>query len=185
MAYTGKNFEQNFEDSWKDQVTEVSLLRLYDTMNGYKTVANPCDYIIGAKEATIYLECKTTKDSSFPLANITENQFVSMNAVSLNTLYTAGGILVYFRERASGEDRLIYYPIEQVTRVKLSGRKSINPDTLTSIGREIKFTKKRVNIEVDCIDLINQLNDLYANGGEKLWQERDFLRQTLTDLEQT
>ena len=178
MAYTGKDFERNLEESWGNQVPDVSLLRLYDTMNGYKTVANPCDYIVGSKHATVYLECKTTKDAGFPLSNITDNQFVQLNNVSLNTKYTAGGLLIYFREQHT-EDRLMYYPIEQITRVKLSGRKSINPEKMQMIGVPIKFKKKRVNIEIDCIHLLEVLNEFYSNGGEKLCQDRDFLRQTL------
>ena len=174
MAYSGKEFEKNFEDSWKKQLPNKSIIRLYDTTNGYRTIANPCDYLVGVDVGEVMLELKTIKESSFSFNNLTSNQFEQILDRSLYADNTNGGLLIYFRDK---QNMLMYYPIEHIAQIKLSGTKSVNPVTNLNAGRSIKFNKKRVNIEVDCIDLLECFEYFYGKESDSYWgQEQNYLK---------
>lgn len=174
MAYSGKDFEDNFKTSWAKQLPTCSLLRLYDSVSGYKAIANPCDFVAGTPYGTVYIECKTTKSTSFSFNDLTDRQFEDLLDVSLEKEYTNGGVLVYFRK---GEGIVKYYPIEHIAQIKLSGIKSVNPTKHINAGYEIGFIKKRVNIQINCEDLLNAFKLYYGERSEDFWgTERSYLK---------
>ena len=63
----GKEFEKNFSDTVKElqaQGFQVDIQRLYDVV-GKKTINQPSDFICYYYPNEIYVECKSTNDSSF------------------------------------------------------------------------------------------------------------------------
>ena len=62
----GKEFEKLFENATKDIMVEnnIDIQRLYDVI-GKKTISQPSDYICYYYPHEIYVECKTTHESSF------------------------------------------------------------------------------------------------------------------------
>ena len=159
--YSGKEFEEDFKKSWQNNPHGTSLVRLYDTTFGNKGVANPCDYVIGAKNATFWLELKTVKEKTFSFDNLSQNQYDSMLATADHSYYTHCGILVYYREPAS----LYYYDIHLIEEIKKAmQRKSINSVTMAHLGTPVKFRKKRVHIEIDTDHLFNEVFPLYHEG---------------------
>lgn len=180
MAYSGKDFEKNFTDSWRKQLPNKSLLRLYDTTMGRKSIANPCDFVLGVEPCEMFMELKTVKQASFSFDNLTATQFEGMLQRSLFTDNTNGGLLIYFREK---QNMLIYYPIEHIAQIKLSGAKSINPSKIVDAGMVIPFTKKRVNIEIDCAELLNCFEHFYGKESDKYWgNEKNYLQSIYAKL---
>lgn len=143
MTYSGKHFEQDFVHSYKDQQPEFSLLRLYDTTNGYSDINNPCDFIGATEYGTAYIELKTVKGASLPFSNITDAQWDKMGVADTYN-YTFCGILCYFSEK----EILMWYPIRQLIGLKGAGVKSINPERLPQIGFPVEFEKRRTRIRV-------------------------------------
>ena len=154
MTYTGKQFEQDFRQSFEPYPKNVTLLRLYDTTNGFRGICNPCDFILGTKYGTIYTELKTTTQPSLSFSNITDNQWTELT-VADHSKYTHCGILVYFQKY----DKVYWYPIRQLTQLRNNGAKSINPTKFKDLGYVVPHVKKRVRIRLNFdtfIDLIGK-----------------------------
>ena len=66
----GKAFEERFKEDFLRTVPNCSLDRIYDTMNGFKTISNICDYIGYSYPLIFYLECKSHKGASIPFEDI-------------------------------------------------------------------------------------------------------------------
>lgn len=160
MAYSGKDFEDDLKKSWEESELDCSLIRLYDTTNGFRGVANPCDFIMGTNSGTMLLECKTTKETSFSFEGITATQLNGMLEVSKRTTNTKGGVLIYFRTH----ETVVYYPITEIEEMRNNGQKSVNPTKHLGYGRVIKINKKRVHVTIDIGDLLNCFQEQY--GGD-------------------
>lgn len=144
MTYTGKQFEQDFKESFEPLPKNVTLLRLYDTTNGFRGIHNPCDFILGTKYGTIYVELKTTKGASLSFRNITDAQWADLSVADYSN-YTHCGILVYFQ----AYDKVYWYPISQLFQLRKAGAKSINPTNFTHLGYPVPHVKKRVRIRLN------------------------------------
>lgn len=67
MKSRGKEFEKNFKDTVLTHVKDgfdVDIQRLYDVI-GKKTIDQPADFVCYKYPNEIYVECKSTHDSSF------------------------------------------------------------------------------------------------------------------------
>lgn len=160
--YSGKEFEDDFKKSWQNNPHGTSLVRLYDTTFGNKGIANPCDFVLGIKNSTVWLELKTVKEKTFTFDNLSSNQYESMLAAAKASPFTVCGILVYFREPSS----VYFYDIRLIEEMKLRGeRKSINSVTMAYAGTPIRFRKKAVHIEIDTQHLFNEVLPRYAEEG--------------------
>ena len=160
--YSGKEFEDDFKKSWQNNPQGTSLVRLYDTTFGNKGIANPCDFVLGIKNSTVWLELKTVKEKTFTFDNLSSNQYESMLAAAKASPFTVCGILVYFREPSS----VYFYDIRLIEEMKISGeRKSINSVTMAYAGTPVKFRKKIVHIEIDTQHLFNEVLPRYAEEG--------------------
>lgn len=91
----GKEFEDNFkktvEESQKNGF-QVDIQRLYDVI-GKKTIEQPADFTCYYKPNEIYVECKSTNDSSF--SYYTQPQYERLIKKSLIDGVKAG-MLVWF-----------------------------------------------------------------------------------------
>lgn len=161
MTYSGKEFEDDFRESFDESNADCSLIRLYDTTNGFRGVANPCDFIMGTNYGTMLLECKTTQEASFSFDNLTSFQLEAMSYHTDTTTNTKGGVLIYFRKYPM----VVYYPIELIRKLIYEGKKSINPTKLEPgrFGKEISITRKRIHIKVDIDSLLNAMKLIYVD----------------------
>ena len=67
----GKQFEKKFANDFL-KIENSSLDRLYDVTSGYKSISQISDFIGYIYPNIFYLECKTHKGNTFPLANLTQ-----------------------------------------------------------------------------------------------------------------
>lgn len=143
MTYTGKMFEEDFKKGTELCQKSARFSRLYDTTNGFRGVANPCDFIAATRHGTVYIELKTTQSSSLPFSNISEHQWQEL-FIADRCKYALGGVLVYF----SKHDMIKWYPMTQLVRLRNDGKKSINPTVETELGYDVAYTKKRTRLTI-------------------------------------
>src|SRR5574344_2565653 len=72
MNNRGKQFEQKMKIDFLKTIENSTIDRLYDTVNGYKTISNISDFIGYSFPNIFYLECKSHYGNTFPLANLTQ-----------------------------------------------------------------------------------------------------------------
>ena len=158
MSYTGKQFEQDFFNEAKEWVFKALVTRLHDTTNKFRGIANPCDYIIATKYGTVFAELKTVKGVSLPFSNISDYQWESLLKAEMND-YALGGILVYFQRT----NKLVWYPLAHLQKLKLAGERSINCEKSPELGFEVEHTLKRVRLTIPFKNVLEAF--------KKHWQE--------------
>lgn len=160
MSYTGKMFEEDFFEGAKDFEKDAFTVRLYDTTNGFRGVANPCDYIAATEYGTVFLELKTTIETSLSFNNITENQWFQLSRAE-RCKFSLAGILVYFQKH----EKIIWYPISTLKEIKKSGVKSVNPNFIE--GYEVAYKKRRTRLTIpfqNVLDAIKLHYEEKSNG---------------------
>ena len=141
MSYTGKMFEEDFFEGAKEFDSQALVTRLYDTTNGFRGVANPCDYIAATEFGTVFLELKTTIETSLRFNNVTENQWIHLSRAE-RSKFSLAGILVYFQKH----EKIMWYPISTLEEIKKSGVKSVNPNFIE--GYEVAYKKRRTRLTI-------------------------------------
>lgn len=158
----GKKFEVDFENSLSKR-SNISYDRLYDTMNGFRGVANICDFIVYARPHQIYFELKSVKDKTFDIGNIKEGKFRSLSRTQYQGMLdkvliqgVSAGVLLEYRLESTKEDRKHYFiPIECIEYMAEEGKKSINIKDIEYWGGiEIRSTKKRTRYNIDIDHLL-------------------------------
>ena len=140
----GKKFEKVFEQDWRKTFPCSFIFRLPDQQSGYYgTSSNPCDYICFVNNKLYLLELKSHLGNTFPLSNLRQydklSPYVGIDGVKI-------GVIIWFRDK----DKVVYCPMETVTKLKLDDKKSINIkylDTKEYNIIEIPSSKKRVFME--------------------------------------
>lgn len=158
MTYTGKMFEEDFRKGADLCGNNARFSRLYDTTNGFRGVANPCDFIAATKYGTVYVELKTTHSSSLPFSNISEHQWNELFLAD-QCAYALGGVLVYFPKHAM----IKWYPMTDLTHLKHLGKKSINPLTETDIGYTVPYLKKRTRLTIPIENVLKAFKEHLAD----------------------
>lgn len=141
----GKQFENKFKEDFYKTMSNCSLDRLYDTTNGFKAISQVCDFI-GYKQPNIfYLECKSHEGNTFPLNNLTQyNKLVAKVGIP----GVRAGVIIWFIDH----DRVIYVPINTITKLINDGKKSVNINKIEAEGYRIiniPSIKKRVFLDSD------------------------------------
>lgn len=160
MSYTGKMFEEDFFENAKELDSQALVTRLYDTTNGFRGVANPCDYIAATEFGTVFLELKTTIETSLSFNNITENQWFQLSRAE-RCKFSLAGILVYFQKH----EKIIWYPISTLEEIKHAGIKSVNPNFIE--GYEVAYKKRRTRLTIpfqNVLDAIKLHYEEKSNG---------------------
>jgi penicillin-binding protein-related factor A (putative recombinase) len=141
-----KNYGKAFEEKFKKDfglLEGSSIDRLYDTMNGYKSIKQISDFIGFIYPNIFYLECKSHKGASLPLANITQYENLKKK---VGIPGVRSGVILWLYEK----DKVFYVPTATVTKMKEDGEKSVG---LRHIGQyriiEIPSVKKRVFMDSD------------------------------------
>lgn len=124
-ANRGKEFEDLFRDLAEKE--GVDVVRFYDTLyKGKKGVKNPSDFVIskGLDLPSLLVECKACEGSSFSFSKFT--QFDDL--IKLEKFKSF--LVVWFVEKK----RVIAFGVQDVSKMKEKGLKSINPDKLGKIN---------------------------------------------------
>ena len=148
----GKKFEEKFKGDFL-KLDGSSLDRLYDTMNGYKSIKQISDFIGYVYPNIFYLECKSHKGASVPLSNITQYDNLKKK---IGIPGVRSGVVLWLYEK----DKVFYIPAKTLVRLKEEdGEKSVglrHVDKYRMI--EIPSDKKRVFMDSDYSVLL-QLRD--------------------------
>lgn len=156
MAYSGKDFEVDLQESLKESGFKENFVRLYDQTGGKLGVSNPCDFVYYYDGNMVLLELKTTKEASFPISMIRDNQFTRM-LERKNTEGILAGFLLYMRHEE--KECLVYFDIGVVEQFKDEGLKSIPFKSFTKYGVRIPYRKKRVHIDIDIESMLRKIKD--------------------------
>lgn len=144
----GKEFEQKFKEDFL-KIENSTLDRLYDTMNGYKSISQVSDFIGFVKPNIFYLECKSHRGASIPMDNITQYDKLKKK-VGIPGVRT--GVVLWLIDK----DTVMYVPMSTLKQLKDDGEKSVG---IRHIGKyNIKLVpsvKKRVFMDSDYSVLLN------------------------------
>ena len=139
----GKQFEKDFKGSFQEH-QGARLLRLYDSVNGYKSIATICDFIYYTYPRIGFFELKSVMGKSLPFTNITENQWEGL-LIRSKIPGMVGAVLIQFRDYKEG----YLVPIQALETIKKTGKKSINIDEARELGMPLNLIYKRTRCSVD------------------------------------
>lgn len=155
----GKKWEQKFKEDFL-KVPGATLTRLYDTMNGFKSISNISDFIGYIYPFEFYLECKSTEGNTFPLSRLTQRDKL---ATTMNKKGVNAGVVLWFIDH----NKVCYVAIEEILRLEELGKKSINikmvGDTDYNV-HEIPSVKKRIFLDSD----YNKLSEIAYEKLQKM-----------------
>lgn len=160
MKSRGKEFEKNFENTTKRHIEEgfeVTIDRLYDVI-GKKTIEQPSDYICYRFPNQIYVECKSTHDTSFSYFD--QPQYERLLEKS-KIKGVKAGMLIWFVV----QKRVFWTDIEWLQAFyKTYGIKSITANKLDYYSKnkiqgvfEVDQTTSRINPEMNLKSLYNYI----------------------------
>lgn len=152
MAYNvGKKFEEKFKIDFL-KVDGSTIDRLYDTMNGYKSISQISDFIGYIYPNIYYLECKSHKGASIPIQNITQYEKLK-GKVGIPGVRV--GVILWLYEK----DKVLYVPVSTITELIQDGEKSIGIRHLSEYNIfEIPSVKKITYMDSD-YSVLRQLKD--------------------------
>ena len=146
--YPGKRLEDDFSTSAEEQ--KIKVQRLYDTTNGFRGIANPCDFITTDGFHTLFIECKVTNDIRLPLRNISDNQYVELLDWD-STKGAIGGILVFYNPNEILNAELYFIRLHDLNEFckENPGAASLPMSAAKLIGLRVKYKPKRTHISID------------------------------------
>ena len=143
----GKQFEAKFKSDIIKTFPNCSVDRLLDQQSGYLSITNISDFIMYNYPNIFYLECKSHKGNTFPLANLTQYdkliQKMGIPGVRV-------GVVLWMIEK----DIVVYLPIKFIKYLKERDYKSFNIKMLEDENLKQQFLvipsqKKRVFLDSD------------------------------------
>lgn len=145
----GKKFEEKFKGDFL-KLDGSSLDRLYDVMNGYKSIKQVSDFIGYVYPNIFYIECKSHKGASLPMSNITQYDNLKKK---VGIPGVRSGVVLWLYEK----DKVFYIPAKTLVKMKEEdGEKSVG---LRHVGKyrmiEIPSEKKRVFMDSDYSTLLS------------------------------
>lgn len=161
----GKDFEEQIRKSF-NKVSEVSIDRLPDQMNGYKGGNNVCDFIVYSYPFQYYIECKSvhgntlsiyTNDEKHKYGNITNKQWEGL--LEKSKLYgVVAGIICWWVDK----DITLFMDIRALQVMRERGYKSVryDDDKWTKLIFPINGTKKRVFYDYDMKEFFKTIEEL-------------------------
>lgn len=154
----GKKFEQIIKESF-EKVPNISIDRLHDQTNGYIGSSNICDFIVYKKPYEYYIECKTIHGNTFPLSNITDNQFNGLLQKSKINGVIAG-VIIWWVDK----DVTRFVPIQVIKILKDNKYKSIRYNMAALPTVEVKGKKKRVYFDYNMDSFLVNVEYNYKIG---------------------
>ena len=154
----GKPFEKLIHDSFDKE--DVFVLRLYDTM--YMQAKNPCDFIVVVNKKPVFIECKSTHETSFnPHRKKSNTKSDSKNnqwecLLQASTYDLLAGYIIWF----VNNDVTVFIRVQDFDKyLNEHDRKSISYKDAKEIGFEIKGTKKKVYYDYDMKEFIKYASE--------------------------
>lgn len=164
----GKDFEEVVRTAF-NKVSDTSVVRLPDPVQGYLGIRNHCDFIVYHKPYEYHIECKSIHGNTFPLSNITKNQWDGLLEKSKIDGVIAG-VMCWWVDR----DITSFIPIQFLKWQKDLCRKSIHYGLTYEIEFEdmfncveIKGKKKRVFFDYDMEKFFEDVSRGYMNVKNK------------------
>lgn len=146
----GKQFEAIIRRTFS-AVKDTTVVRLQDPTTGYLGNSNICDFIIYNYPNQYFIECKTIHGNTFPLSNISKNQWEGLLEVAPIKGVVAG-IICWFVDK----DTTLFLPIQELQKLKQQGKKSVRFDIHNSKFIPIAGKKKRVFFEYSMKEFIER-----------------------------
>ena len=144
MSLNPKTFEARFKNEFQEAFPEGTIIRLYDSMSGYKSVSNISDFIGYVYPNVYFLECKTHKGASIPFEKI--SQYDKLIKVAGIKGIRAGVVLFLYEK-----DKVYYIPAKTIEQMKADGKKSVGLKAVEEGYRiiEVPSVKQRVFMKSD------------------------------------
>lgn len=151
----GKQFEQQVFRGFSEQ-PDTNIIRLYDTMSGFRGNANICDFIVYSYPTQFFIECKSCYGATLNFkSQISKRQWEGLLEVS-NVPGVRAGFLVWFIDY----NDTIWVSIERMEYLRSQNFKSLNyHDTYSEWwtdmshksrdGFSLDATKRRVLFDYD------------------------------------
>ena len=149
----GKQWEAKINEDFS-KLPGATIDRIYDTVNGLKSISNISDFIAYKYPFHFYLEAKSCKGNTFPLTNLTQYEKLKYK---VGIPGVRAGVLLWFTDHK----RVCYAPISTITKLKEDGKKSVNIKMLDSNEyniKEIPSITKRVYPDCD-YSILMELKD--------------------------
>jgi hypothetical protein len=147
-ANYGKEFEIKFKEDFL-KLKGSTVDRLYDTMNGYKSISQVSDFIGYVYPNIFYIECKSHRGASIPMGNITQYEKLKKK---IGIPGVRAGVILWLVDK----DLVMYVPMSTVKLLKENGEKSIGVRHLDDYNiKVIPSIKKRVFMDSDYSVLLN------------------------------
>ena len=144
----GKEFEQKFKSDFL-KLGDCTMDRLYDITTGYKSIKQVSDFIGYKYPNEFYIECKSHRGASIPMANITQYDKLKEK---IGITGVRAGVILWLIDK----DKVLYIPMSTVKQLKEDGEKSIGIRHLDGYNiKEIPSIKKRVFMDSDYSILLN------------------------------
>lgn len=135
----GKLFEKKFKLDWERSFPNTFIYRLQDSMGGYRGVSNICDFICYNNNRLYLIECKKHKGNTLPWSAFSQAERL-IKYRNYDNVYP--GVIIWFEDH----DKIIWINIEDIAKMMLDGKKSVNikmlDDRLYNIT-EIPTTKEK------------------------------------------
>ena len=159
MKNSGKAFEKIIREQF-DSIHNVSVDRINDNV-GYAGAYGIADFIVYRKPYKYYIECKSTKGTSFPFSNINENALRDLVMASI-----LNGVDSYFIIWFIDLNRTIAINARELyDQMYVHNRKSIGVKSFQYFEFiDIAGTKKRKYFNYDLVTLL----DVFDR--EQLWR---------------
>lgn len=149
MPDLGKQFEAKFKEDFKKSFPDGFLLRLFDVVNGYKSIKNPCDFVGYMSGKLFLLEVKSHKGASLPFDAITQFDDLQMYK-DIDGVYPV--IICWLYEK----DVVFAAPIQTLIRIKDAGESSIGIRHFDSYNiKLLPGVKKRRFIDTDYTNILD------------------------------
>lgn len=149
----GKDFETVIKAAF-EKVEGLSIDRLHDQTTGFLGSCNICDFIVYREPNEIYIECKSCHGNTFPISNITDNQYRGLVEKSKIPGVIAG-VIVWWVDR----DITAFFDIAYIAKLKSDDMKSIKFDTAEENGFIINGKKKRVFFDYDMKTFLDEVQE--------------------------
>lgn len=122
----GTEWQNIFKNLCKEE--NIDCVRFYDTLQGFKNVDNPCDFVISKDKESpaILVECKSTHETSFGL------DFRQLESLKELTNFKSI-VLIWFVKKK----KVCAITTDFVEALKKQGPKSYNPDKHFGEGCQI------------------------------------------------
>ena len=166
----GKDFENVIKESFQ-KVSNISVDRLHDQMNGYAGSSNICDFIVYHHPIQLYIECKATYGNTLSIhsnnpkkayGQISNTQWEGL--LEKNKIYgVAAGYIIWYIDY----DETYFVPAHIAQHIRDAGNKSINRkhlvDTDGCIIEDVLIltgSKKRVFFDYDTKSFLQDIRCL-------------------------